>query len=101
MPRTPLAERARNIHEEVGDQPGLCVALRVLGSIQNDLASDEAGQRESRDTMERALELARKVGNAEEAAAALINLSQGLAVLRLDGAPRPSAARIAIRRLRG
>jgi len=72
----PHAERARDILGELGDLPRLCVALRVLGGIQSELATDDAGKRVSRATLEQALELARRVGNAEEAAASLMNLGR-------------------------
>ena len=75
------AERARRLLEEEGDLPGLVVALRVLGGVMHDAATDEAAIRRSRDTMEQALDLARRVGNAEEAAAALVNLGRILSAL--------------------
>jgi adenylate cyclase len=75
-------ERARRLLDEDGDLPGLANALRVLGGVLYDVAaSDRAGLQAARDALEQALELARRVGNAEEAAAALVNLGRTLSAL--------------------
>ena len=70
------AERARRLLEEAGDLPGLATALRILGGIEHDRAVDDAGRRASAGTVQQALSLARRVGNAEDAAGALINLGR-------------------------
>jgi adenylate cyclase len=82
------AERARLLFERPGDLPRLAMTLRVLGGVQHDLAGDERdGLQGARETLEQGLALARRVGNAEERAASLINLSQVLAELgELDAA---------------
>jgi class 3 adenylate cyclase/tetratricopeptide (TPR) repeat protein len=73
------AERARRLFAEAENLPQLAVTLRVLGGIQHDLAGDDREQmRQPRETLEQALALARRVGNAEEQAASLINLANVL-----------------------
>jgi class 3 adenylate cyclase/tetratricopeptide (TPR) repeat protein len=78
------AERARNLLEAARDLPVLASALRVLGGIQADTAGSEPALLQvARGSLDRALELARRVGDAEEAAAALINLGRTLSELGL------------------
>lgn len=72
------ARRARLIFERAGDLPRLALTLRVLGGIECDLADakgDRDGLRRSRRTLEQARELARRIGDAEQQAGALINLA--------------------------
>jgi adenylate cyclase len=76
------AERARLLLERSEDLPRLAMALRVLGGAQHDAAGDDRDAIEkARSTLEQALALARRVGNAEEQAAALINLGYVLSKL--------------------
>jgi adenylate cyclase len=80
----PHASRARVLFERAGDLPRLARTLRVLGGIQSDLAradGDPDGLRRARETLEQAQVLADRVGNAEEQAASLINLSVTLGYL--------------------
>jgi tetratricopeptide (TPR) repeat protein len=70
--------RARLVFERTGDLPRLARTLRVLGGIQCDIADadgDREGLQQARETLEQAQLLARRVGNAEEQAASLINLA--------------------------
>ena len=87
------ARRARDLFEAGGHLAGLATALRVLGGIEHDLADGSVAAYEAcRATLERAREVAGRVGNAEEEAAALINLSTVLASLgRLEEAMRCDA----------
>jgi adenylate cyclase len=74
----PHAERARLLFERSGDLPRLAMTLRVLGGIQGDLADAEGDRQrmqQARSTLKQAQSLARRVGNAEEQAAALVNLA--------------------------
>jgi tetratricopeptide (TPR) repeat protein len=64
------AEDAVATLEARGDLARLATALRVLGGIQQELAPTEVGAA----TLRRAGDVARRVGNAEEQAAALLNL---------------------------
>jgi len=76
------AERARLLFEEAEDLTQLPMTLRVLGGIQHDVAGDDVdAQRRALGTLQQGLALARRVGNAEEAAAALINIAVTLADL--------------------
>lgn len=88
--------RARDLYEAEGHLPGLASALRVLGGIQQDLSEDSpAGLEIAVATLERAREIASRVGNAEEEAASLINLAVALQVLgRGDEALRCDAEAI-------
>jgi class 3 adenylate cyclase/tetratricopeptide (TPR) repeat protein len=63
--------RARDLFEAEGNLVGLASALRVLGGIEQDRGHPAEM---SRATLERALEIARRVGHAEEEGGALINL---------------------------
>jgi len=88
------ARRARDLYEAEGDLPGLAGALRVLGGIEHEHSAEWVGgaAEGARATLERALEVARKVGNAEEEGASLINLGQVVADLgRVDEALRCDA----------
>jgi tetratricopeptide (TPR) repeat protein len=72
------AERARLLFERAGDLPRLARTLRTLGGMQSDVANEERdreGLQQARATLEQAQALARRVGNAEEQAASLINLA--------------------------
>ena len=76
------AERARLLLERSENLPRLAMALRVLGGAQHDAAGDDRDAiAKARSTLEQALALARRVGNAEEQAAALINLGYVLSTL--------------------
>jgi class 3 adenylate cyclase/tetratricopeptide (TPR) repeat protein len=93
------ARQARDLFEAEGDLPGLAFALRVLGGIENDLASTSADPGAalagSLATMERAREIAGRIGNAEEEAASLINMAVLLKEMgRLDEALRCDAEAI-------
>ncbi|HEY3576414.1 MAG TPA: AAA family ATPase [Gaiellaceae bacterium] len=69
--------RARRVFEHTGDLPRLAMTLRMLGGIQSDLADaadDREGLERARETLEQAHALARRIGNAEEQAASLMNL---------------------------
>ncbi|HEV7680462.1 MAG TPA: adenylate/guanylate cyclase domain-containing protein [Candidatus Dormibacteraeota bacterium] len=70
------AEQARRAFEAEEDLHLLATALRVLGGLQHDFANDADldAIRGARETLEEALALARRIGNAEEAAASLVNL---------------------------
>jgi adenylate cyclase len=73
------AREARRLFESEEDLHRLVTALRVLGGIEDDAAAgDLEGIRRARDLLEEALSLARRVGNAEEAAACLVNLGRVL-----------------------
>ena len=64
------AARAIENFERAGDQPGLCTALRLLGSLQQSAGQlDEAAA-----TLERGLALAERIGLVEEIGGCLINL---------------------------
>ena len=92
------AEEARRRFEAEEDLPRLATVLRVLGGIYQDADPDdrEAILR-SRQMLERALVLARRVGNAEEEAASLVNLGQTVAALGdLDEALRCDRESIAV-----
>ena len=74
----PHVTRARQVFERLGDLPRLAMTLRVLGGIHCDLADaegDREGMRRALTTLEQAQLLARRVGNAEEQAASLINMA--------------------------
>lgn len=76
--------RARLVFESTGDLPRLAMTLRMLGGIQADLAEtadDRDGLERARETLEQAQALARRIGNAEEQAASLINLAVTLGQL--------------------
>ena len=64
-------EKARLLLEPAGDMPRLATALRIAGGLLDDL-----GRPGAEATLERALALARHVGNAEETGACLLNLSR-------------------------
>ena len=70
-------EEARRLCEAAGDPSLLATILRVHGAQQAQAADPELAER-GRANLERGLELARRVGNAEEAAAALVNLAVAL-----------------------
>lgn len=81
----PHVTRARLVFERLGDLPRLAMTLRVLGGIQCDLADaegDREGMQRALETLEQAQSLARRVGNAEEQAASLINMAVTLGDLR-------------------
>ena len=64
------ATEARSLFEALGDQRGLSTALRVIGDVADDLGRlDEAAQ-----ALTLGLEVAGRVGNAEELGACLVNL---------------------------
>ena len=64
------ATEARLLFEALGDQRGLSTALRVVGDVADDLGRlDEAAQ-----ALTLGLEVAGRVGNAEELGACLVNL---------------------------
>ena len=65
---------AVDILEAAGDLPRLATALRVLGGAQSDADTADEGIR----TLERALNVARQVGHAEEIGACSINLGYQL-----------------------
>jgi tetratricopeptide (TPR) repeat protein len=67
------AAAARQL-ESAGDLPRLSTALRVLGGVLTESGRAEEGIA----TLERALDVARQVGHAEEIAACSINLGYGL-----------------------
>lgn len=72
------ATNARLILERAGDLPRLTLTLRVLGGIESDIAwatDDRELLQRSRETLQQAQALARRVGNVEEQAASLINLA--------------------------
>ncbi len=74
----PRASHAQRVFERAGDLPRLTRTLRVLGGIQCDIADEDGnrdGLQQARETLEQAQLLARRVGNAEEQAASLINLA--------------------------
>jgi adenylate cyclase len=74
------AVRARHLFEEEGDQRRMATALRTLGAALSDAAGDDpVALAEARDTVRQALAIARRVGDAEEQGAALINLGVVLA----------------------
>lgn len=90
------ARRARDLFEAGGHLSGLATALRVLGGIESELAKGaRAGTEKAVAILERAREIAGRVGNAEEEAASLVNLATVLATLgRLDEALRCDAEAI-------
>lgn len=90
------ARQAADLYEAQGQLSGMARALRVLGGIEQDLAAgSRAGREAAVATLERAREIAGRVGNAEEEAASLINLAVGLGHLgRLDEALRCDAEAI-------
>ena len=71
-------EAARALFGAQGDLPRLVTALRVLGGVMQEIAEDDdrAALGACREVLERALELARRVGNAEEEGASLMNLGR-------------------------
>jgi tetratricopeptide (TPR) repeat protein len=76
------AEQACRLFEEIEDVAQLARSLRVLGGLQCDAAKDDrAGLERARGTLEHAGVLARRVGNAEEQVASLINLGRTLSML--------------------
>ena len=76
------AERACRLFEEIEDLAQLARSLRVLGGLQCDAAKDDrAGLERARETLEQGGVLARRVGNAEEQVASLINLGRTLSML--------------------
>jgi adenylate cyclase len=82
--REHASEAARRFEAD-GDLGLLAFALRVLGGIQGSAAGpgDLEGLRKARENLERALALARRVGDAEESAASLVNLGMVLSELGL------------------
>jgi class 3 adenylate cyclase/tetratricopeptide (TPR) repeat protein len=78
------ARRARELFESRGDLPRLATTLRILGGLLQDAAGeDRDAMQRAREMLEQAHALARRVGNAEEQGASLINLGQVLADLSL------------------
>jgi len=76
------AERARGLFEEIEDLSELARSVRVLGGLQCDAAEgDRPGLKRALGTLEEARVLARRIGNAEEQVASLINLGRTQSML--------------------
>lgn len=72
------AEKALATFEVEEDLAELASTLRVLGGLYQEADAGPDGMRRAHDTLRRALAIARRVGNAEESAACLVNLGRVL-----------------------